>query len=158
MVLRLVIPCLLMIVAVGCGGSDVQTVDVSGTITMDGKPLAGADVNFVTEQFVGYGKTDAQGNFELVQGAAPGPNKVYISKIDPSKIPGSGNIEFSDDPESGLDSGQMDAMMIDGMVEGAPVGGNMTGEMIPPEYSDPAYTKLSFQVPDGGTSSANFKL
>lgn len=157
MIQRLVIPCLLMIVAVGCGGSDVSTVDVSGTVTMDGKPLAGADVNFVTEQFVGYGKTDAQGNFELVQGAAPGPNKVWISKIDPSKIPGSGGIEFSDDPESGLDAGQMEAM-IDGPGEGMPAGGNMTGETIPPEYSDPTDTKLTFPVPDGGTSSANFKL
>src|SRR4051812_11343260 len=34
---------------VGCGGSDVSLVPVSGTVTLEGKPLAGAQISFAPE-------------------------------------------------------------------------------------------------------------
>ena len=62
----------------GCGGGSetLLTGDVTGTITLGGRPLADADVYFMSQTggFVGFGKTDADGRYRLVQGAAPGAN------------------------------------------------------------------------------------
>ncbi len=55
---------------------------VAGTVTLGGKPLADAEVYFYTDKFTGFGKTNAEGKYILAQGAAIGPNKVYISKIE----------------------------------------------------------------------------
>ena len=52
----------------GCGESvkPGRGVPVSGRITLGGKPLADADVLFTNDTFVGFGKTDAEGNYRLV--------------------------------------------------------------------------------------------
>ncbi len=143
----------------GCGGGGgPDTADVSGTITLDGKPLAGADVHFIGENFAGYGKTNAEGKYELVQGALAGDNKVTISKIDESRIPGAGAVQFSDNPDDGMDAGQMEAMVDPAASAGGARRMNMTGETIPAHYSDPDKTQLMFVVPPGGTDSADFKL
>lgn len=141
----------------GCG-RDSNSVDVSGQVTMNGQPLAGADVTFISDSFAGFGKTDAEGRYELVQGAFAGSNRVVISLIDPSKLPGTGGIQFSDDPEAGLDRGQMDAMLLVGAPNDPRRSTNLTGETIPPDYSDIEKTKLTFVVPEGGSDSADFKL
>lgn len=71
---------------VGCGGtSGPQLSHVSGTVTQDGEPLAGADVMFVPEQGApSSGKTDAGGRFELKfadgrPGAVPGKHMVLVT-------------------------------------------------------------------------------
>jgi len=144
---------------IGCGGSrGPETVDVSGTITLDGNPLAGADVHFIGENFAGYGRTNAAGEFELVQGAVPGENRVTISLIDKSKIPGAGAIEFSDNPDDGMDAGQMEAMIDPTVAARGARSVSPTGETLPSHYSDAATTQLKFVVPGGGSDSANFKL
>lgn len=63
----------------------VGLVDVSGTVTLDGKPLPGAVVIFEadTGRF-SYGETDSSGRYTLhfdseTDGAAPGPKTVRIS-------------------------------------------------------------------------------
>jgi hypothetical protein len=76
----------------GCfGGSDVaELADVSGTVTLDGKPLTQASVTFLpvtdegTESRPASGVTDEHGQYELQYsttqaGARPGAYQVSIS-------------------------------------------------------------------------------
>lgn len=83
------------VAGLGCGSSDYQIVPVSGTITLDGKPLEGALIN---TQPMGidnnpnpgpgsFAKTDAEGKFQLelvypaTPGAVVGTHRVRISKL-----------------------------------------------------------------------------
>jgi hypothetical protein len=118
--------------AVGCGGGNVAP--VSGTVHLDGKPLAGAAVTFSPDTGkdggVGgsYGKTDGEGRYTLrsvigdQSGAAVGKHKVSISLV-------------TTNPEN-PEAAQQD--------------------LVPAKYN--AKTELTFDVPAGGTSQADFKL
>lgn len=77
---------LMMITGCGGGGDSVKTVDAEGTVTLDGQPLANAEVEFqpVAGGSPSYGKTDASGHYTLMftmnqDGAMPGENKVRIT-------------------------------------------------------------------------------
>ena len=75
----------------GCGRpvetdySGLGLVDVSGTVTLDGKPLRGATVLFEAEdQTYSYGRTDDSGRFELMfnseqSGVIPGRKIVRVT-------------------------------------------------------------------------------
>jgi len=70
----------------GCSGSDAPSLgQVSGTITLDGKPLDHAEVLFQPEKGrASLGETDGEGNYELAytgtsSGALLGPHKVVIT-------------------------------------------------------------------------------
>jgi len=145
---------LLLLVSLGCGGSDnsVLTADVAGTVTKDGKPLAGVEVFFSTEKFEGYGKTDDSGKYRLINGAAIGTNKIFMKKFNPGGGAAGTSVDLS---IPGMDAGQADAMMA---AQGAKQGGKVDPSMIPAEYNSPATTKLTFPVPEGGTESADFRL
>jgi hypothetical protein len=73
----------------GCGQS---LHSVKGVVTLDGNPVEGATVSFVSEdrKTVCDGHTDASGNFELFTGGKPGaPSgsfKVVVTKTKP--VPG----------------------------------------------------------------------
>jgi len=81
---------------VGCSGSsDVQP--VSGTVTLDGAPLAGVMVRFTPtsgeKRTTSLGKTDAQGHYELryssqQQGALIGTHMVQVVNLDGQPEPG----------------------------------------------------------------------
>ena len=52
----------------GCGGSGPEVVPVSGRVTLDGAPLAGARIRFQPEASGGspsYGTADQDGHYEL---------------------------------------------------------------------------------------------
>ncbi|MCA9089244.1 MAG: carboxypeptidase regulatory-like domain-containing protein [Planctomycetaceae bacterium] len=80
---------LLTVFATGCGSGvpsdrpDLAT--VTGTVTLDGQPLEGADVTFQPESArPSVGTTDSSGKYELiylndVKGAVVGPNRVMIT-------------------------------------------------------------------------------
>ena len=144
--------------AIGCGGSakgpSVPTASVSGTVKMDGNPIGGATVMFFTDEWSSVGKTNDDGEFTLVQGAAIGENKVTISKVDPTKLDA---VDFSDDPEDGLDEGQMVAANVGASLDDLETDVPL-GEMIAADYSDPGQTILTFNVAEGGTDSATFDL
>ncbi len=117
--------------AVGCdSGQDIASVE--GVVTMDGKPLPRATVQFIPE--VGgrpaLARTDKDGKYVLNfsggrKGAIPGKNKVQITTLaDP----------FLDAEGNNL---------------GSP-------ETVPMEYN--RQTKLSFEVVDGKKNVANFEL
>lgn len=128
----------------GCGEglpsfSDVTP--VTGTVKLNGSPLADADVQFVPdfvppESFLGStAKTDANGKYELMtgksKGTIPGKFKVTVSKFadkngNPIKI----------DTSTGMDLEQLKA-------SGEAV------EMIPTKYSHPIETELRAEVVKG---------
>jgi hypothetical protein len=76
----------LLIFAAGCDDKTAELSPVSGHVTYDGKPLAGARLMFQPEAADGspsYGTADAQGRYELgfkrgVKGALPGWHRVRI--------------------------------------------------------------------------------
>jgi hypothetical protein len=73
----------LLFVGTGCGRSD-GLATVTGMVRLDGKPLAGAQVQFTLEgQPPSYGRTDANGYYEMrrtraVSGAPIGTNRVMV--------------------------------------------------------------------------------
>ena len=135
----------------GCGGGDsAEMADVSGVITLKGKPLADADVFFVSGKYEGYGRTDEQGRYSLVRGAPVGDCKVYITKTEIKK-----NVGAIDLNMEGMDEEQVRAMQAE---QGSVGDSGKEKPLLPPEFTDPKKTKLSFEVPAGGTDKADFKL
>lgn len=120
---------------------------VSGTVTLDGKPIEDAEVYFVHETLVTMGRTDSDGHYDLVRGAVVGENKVYFSKFD------FGNSKFK------RGEGMDDVQMLEAARSG--IGARTATapkQIIPSEYSDAGKPKLDFLVPRGGTKSADFEL
>jgi len=69
----------------GCGSSGPELAGVSGTVKLDGSPLAEASVQFVPQTGrPSFGSTDANGYYELKfteskTGAVPGEHTVRVS-------------------------------------------------------------------------------
>ncbi|MBA4187725.1 MAG: hypothetical protein C0467_06870 [Planctomycetaceae bacterium] len=97
-------PALLAAFLAGCGSnsSTSTTAEVTGTVTLDGKPLENAEVQFVPKSDPALGlhvaKTDSSGRFKITQDSPtnpvkPGTYAVLVSKViggnDPSQ-PGGG--------------------------------------------------------------------
>lgn len=122
----------------GCGGTAFPLAPVSGTVTLDGAPVAEGRVIFqpisqgesLTAGPGSYGNTDEQGHFRLKtlhgeQGAVVGPHMVRITTIQVK------------------DSG--------------PAGHEVVAEeRIPERYVDGS--TLHFTVPADGTDQADFEL
>ncbi len=141
--LSVAIACLLCVP--GCGESGPRMEPVSGSVTLKGKPIEGVNVYFVHDQQVSNGKTNSEGHYDLSQGAVAGENKVYFSKIEGGT--------FGDD-DDGMAEFELEAAKASGG------GRNAKGpkQIIPAEYSNAANPKLSFTVPSGGSTSADFEL
>ena len=131
---------LALLSAVGCGGSSYRFAPVSGKITLDGKPLAGASVNFQpiavgSETGPGSaGKTNEKGEYTLTSskgknGAQVGKHQVSISLL---------NAQVGDRDER------------------PPRGGWPLADKLPAKYN--VNSELSFVVPPGGSDQANFDL
>ena len=87
---------LLSSVLIGCGGGGVDDYpdmgSVSGTVTMDGKPVVGASVSFQPADpgsRTSFGTTDEDGYYELtysanMEGAKVGDHTVRISTYKPA--------------------------------------------------------------------------
>jgi hypothetical protein len=135
---RFLVLALLLLAPAGCG-KGYKLASVSGRVTMDGRPLAGAEVSFTPVdggKDVPYasGMTDEQGNYKLSvggstsDGAVVGENLVRVSH---DKRRGSKKVSPQD-----LAHGRLDE--------------------IPAKYND--QSKITFTVPPGGSSEANFEL
>src|SRR5215475_13197743 len=87
------------IVLTGCSSGRPKTYRVTGTVTMQGKPVAGAAITFVPTSNEGEAAsaiTDSEGKYALTtwqagDGARPGEYRVKVSKqeqtaVDPSKM------------------------------------------------------------------------
>jgi hypothetical protein len=129
---------LFAVLASGCGKDPHRVAPVSGTVTMDDKPLAGALVSFLPETKPGAmpsptsrGVTDQQGRYSLTTsedkpGAVVGLSKVRISTL---------------------------RSQAGGETEG---GAIISRETVPERYN--SRTELTFEVPEEGTDAANFTL
>lgn len=133
---------LVSLALVSCNKGGPKIVPVSGTVYMDGKPLANVDIAF---QPIGSaenpnpgrgstGRTDENGRFTLmidgsIDGAVVARHRVCISS--------SQNTNFN--PETGSSDGEV-----------------AQRELIPPEYN--LKSTLEIDVPAGGTDKADFHL
>ncbi|MGZ0175024.1 MAG: hypothetical protein ACKVHE_36485 [Planctomycetales bacterium] len=136
-----------VLVLSGCGDADgPRMANVAGTITFGGEPLAGAEVHFLSGEVEGYGRTNAEGSYTLVRGAPVGECSVYITKAPDDMFAQSIDMTIE-----GMDAGQIEAMA-------AGAASRDVTPLLPPEYSDPNQSKLTFDVPDGGVGDADFKL
>lgn len=80
----------------GCGNGKLATIKVTGKVTFDGVPLAGAMVNFSPKSSEGhpaYGTTDGEGNYTLQTflgnadaGTTPGEYIVTITKTEGGEV------------------------------------------------------------------------
>lgn len=124
----------------GCSPAPKPIVAVTGKVTMKGKPVTGATVQFVPTDDDGVlatGRTDAAGGYKLYPskgglGLTPGPYKVVISRMV--------GADGKETPE-GL----------------SPI---MTGgkESLPKFYSDPNETSLTAVVPATTPATVDFPL
>ena len=90
-----------VVLATGCGSGDETLAPVSGTITMDGKPLAKAKIDFmpknggrpasgITDE---EGKFSAVGTFVMGDGGTIGENWVAITSIGAPPMGGEVSME-----------------------------------------------------------------
>jgi hypothetical protein len=126
----------------GCGSAGAhlpKTVPASGVVTLDGKPVDGAQVVLIpTNEGTttgAFGTTNASGHFSLrafeeKDGAIPGDYKVQVSKTVEVKLPGK------------LDGG--DAVRFD--------------YAVPAKYTGAKTSGLTVTVPDKGIKDINLAL
>jgi hypothetical protein len=77
----------LLLLIAGCGGTRSDLADVTGTVKLDGQPLADAQVEFVPQGgqgVVSLGRTDSSGHYyqmasRSARGASVGVNQVRIT-------------------------------------------------------------------------------
>jgi hypothetical protein len=134
----------LVLTAAGCGGGSGPTFKVTpvkGKVTMGGQPLADAQVSLMLQGQppAGYpgsgGKTDAQGNFEVMTGAQKGvPAGKYTVVV--SKVVGADGKPLVEDSNSTSDKGMM---MAEGKVK----------DLIPAPYNDAGQSQTNVTVTAG---------
>lgn len=93
---RLLLSTALLCPILGCGDDGPELATVSGTVTLDQKPVAGADLIFKPQTAGGspaYGTTDGEGNYTLMftrdkEGAMLGKHNVEIEthKLSPGDL------------------------------------------------------------------------
>ncbi len=133
-----IIVCGMVLILGGCSGGPYPLAPVSGTVTLDGQPLAEAFVAFepvrmgdgMVAGYGSYGNTDEKGRFTLTtlhneEGAIVGTHRVSIKTLA---------------GEEGSDG----RMII------------TTQEKVPPRYNFDS--ELTFDVPPDGTDAADFDL
>jgi hypothetical protein len=119
--------------AAGCGRTPAGIVPVSGRVTLDGQPLAGAVVTFQPMQAGdpgaggSSGRTDAEGRFVL----------TLIDPPTPGALAGLHVVTITTATVSNDDAARP------------------TGERVPRAWRDGSQT---FEVPPGGTASAELNL
>jgi hypothetical protein len=126
------------LVVTGCESKKYSLVDVSGKVTLDGKPVPGAVVNFQPQaredRSPGPGSTgrcDAEGRFQL-----------STIRDEPGAVVGIHNVRiFSYSPESPAVSD---------------TDTEPRKEIIPDRYN--YASELTFEIPAEGTNSADFEL
>lgn len=94
--LRITASITLFAAVVGCGGDGLNLADVSGQVTLDGKPVPNATVVYTPQAEGGspsYGTTDPEGNYNLMfsrdrEGVLIGSHSVQVTteKMDPSDV------------------------------------------------------------------------
>ena len=150
----------------GCRDSGLpEVVPVTGSVSFQGKPLAGATVTFFAKEGklaageLAFGTTDAEGHFRLrsqagpteaLNGAIAGEHRVTISKL----VPPQGMTEevYQQKVEAEKAAGESG-------VYGAPrevVPPRV--ELLPGQYSDAQQTTLTASVKEGEKNDFQFRV
>lgn len=162
----------LMWPAVGCSkGPTLPTVPVSGSVTLDGKPLEGAAVSFTPVPSNPDGKpangiTDAQGTFQLktylggttgqASGAMPGDYVVMVTKYEASSGPAPAGAA-----EGHMDTAAQQKALQEAQQSGKPMELAIAGQTkltTPQKYANPKDTDLKATVQGSGNQPFTFDL
>ncbi|MHC2068461.1 hypothetical protein ACYFX5_13435 [Bremerella sp. T1] len=121
---------LLVPMALGCTASESNDnrLAVSGTVTLDGKPLETGRISFVSEQ-------------DVANGIPPASAEIQDGKYTIDSTPGEKVVKISSRVETGRDQ-----------VTDEPI----TKETIPAKYNKKS--ELTTTVTEGGENMANFEL
>ncbi len=148
----------LVLTAAGCAGK-YTPVQVSGVVTLDGKPVEGATVNFYAvgderEGRMAFGTTDKAGAFQLStmgngDGALRRDYKVVIYK----NVPTNPNLKVPDFPDT-VEGNTAKANFFYQNYEAK--GIQPFKNALPERYGDPKTTPLSFTVT--GPTTTKFEL
>lgn len=146
-------------VALGCssGGSGPKLAAADGTVTFQGKPLAGATVMFVPDNGpIAMGVTDLEGKFTLssgsLRGAAVGPAKVSITAYPPGQeAPDMSAVaEQPQTPEEMAAYMKKAEEMQQAMASGQSPQSLQSKSLIPEKYAKAETSGLSFTVEASG--------
>jgi hypothetical protein len=132
----------------GCGsGGDEWTAKrpkvypASGVVTLDGKPLEGATVQYMSQShdLAAAGTTDAAGHFQLTtydanDGAVDGPHKVVVKKT------------AYEEKKTKFDSPQEPSVAL------------MPKELLPPKYANSTTTPIEVTVSTEGPNEATIEV
>ena len=135
-------------------GDNPKTYPVSGTVTQNGGPVAGATVNFqlADGSRSAFGITDESGKYTLTtfasgDGAVPGEYQIAITKFEGGSAP-AGQPGGAEIPEN------YDAPPIEGGA--APAAGHKN--LLPPQYAKAATSGLKATVTESESNQADFDL
>ena len=165
-VARIALVGLVLTMLLGCPQGNLPSVlPVKGTVTHQGKPLAGATVMFVSKAGklaageIAFGTTDAQGHFQLMtqvsgkitlHGAIAGEHRVTISKF----VPPPGMTEEAYQQKFEAEKRSMETQGYVPPGEAAPP----KVELLPAQYSSAPATTLSAIVKKGDKNDFTFEL
>jgi hypothetical protein len=149
---------LLLFALAGCGGR-YTPVPVSGVVTLDGEPIAGATVFFYVtgdskDGRLATGTTDKEGKFRLStlgknDGALPRPYKVVIHKYVPTKP----NLKIPEFPKTPEGRAQREDFMYENFQA---QGIQPFKNSLPTQYADSKSTPLECNVT--GSTTVKFDL
>lgn len=136
----------------GCGGTDrPEVVPVSGTVTFNDEPVAGATVRFLADGAPrpATGVTAEDGTFQLTtyepnDGAVPGTHRVTVTKSPEQAEPPAAVTDLESDAYT-------DAMQ---QAQKTPRGNGG----LPGRYADPGRTDLSIEIRPGEPNKVELEL
>lgn len=145
-----------MVSSIGCGNSAdrPELAPVSGKVTFNNTPVAGATVSFWTENAAraASGTTDAEGkyrltSFEIGDGAIPGEHTITIAKQD---VAANVSSATADDPSAGYGEA----------MEAAAKGttAKIAKDALPANYANQATSGLKRTVVKGENNTFDFEL
>jgi hypothetical protein len=149
----------LMLLGCGGGGGSLDTVPISGTVTLDGTPVEGANVVFAPTSGDGSaasGVTDRSGRYRLTtrdpnDGALAGSYLVMISKTT------AGSGAATDAVKPGMSSEEATKAAMEAFVAGGETEAEFVDEL-PVKYKNPATSGFTADVAKGGQTEFNFAL
>jgi hypothetical protein len=153
--------------AIGCssGASGPKLAAADGTVTFQGKALAGATVMFVPEKGpIAMGVTDLEGKYTLSSGALPGvavgKAKVSVTAFPPGQSPGDTSAidKRPQPPEESAAFMKKAEEMQKAMASGQSPQSLQPKSLIPDKYSKAETSGLSFTVEASGKNHFEIPL
>lgn len=140
----------------GCSETSIGTVPVTGSVELDGKPVAGATVIFKPDAQgrAASGTTDAEGKFKLTtevngDGALPGSYRVAVTKYE------GGGLDLPE-VENPSDPASIDAIYKAAEKQGKT--GKEAKNVIAAKFGNPDGSGLTAEIKDSGTNDFAFKV